>query len=88
MSEVVKIKRKYNVTIPKKVRKRLEVKVGQLVQVSLDGDTIVLKPFPKDPSEKLEELIGTVKAQKIKEQAERISVKESKVGLAKKLKLR
>jgi len=85
MSETVRIKKKFNVTIPKNLRKKLEVKVGQLVNVSLDGDVIVLKPLPYDLAEKLEKLIGSLQLEQIKRQAERRIVKESKPSLAKKL---
>jgi len=88
MIAAVRIKKKFNVTIPKRVRKKLEVKVGQLVQVSIDGDRIVLKPVPYDPSEKLEELIGSLKQEQIKEQSEKLIVKEAKSSLAKKLRRR
>jgi AbrB family looped-hinge helix DNA binding protein len=88
MTETVKIKKKFNITIPKKVRKKLELNVGQLVQVNLEGSKIVLKPISIDPSARLEELIGSVKAEQIKQQAEKILLKESKSALAKRLKSR
>ena len=85
MQETVRIKRKFNVTIPKKVRKKLKLNVGQIVQVSLDGNRIVLKPISYDPSARLEELIGSLQPEQIKHQAEKIIVRESKSTLAKKL---
>ncbi len=88
MTENVKIKKKFNVTIPKSVRKRLEVKVGQLVKVSLDGDRIVLKPLPYDPSERLEKLIGSLKPEQISRQAEKLVLKEAKSSLTKKFRSR
>jgi AbrB family looped-hinge helix DNA binding protein len=88
MYKSVKIKKKYNVTIPKSVRKKFELKIGQLVQVSIEGNKIVLKPLPSDPSGKLEKLIGSLKAEGMKGEAEKIILKEAKLGLARKLKQR
>lgn len=85
MSEIVRVKKKFNVTIPKRLRKKLEIKVGQLVNVSLRNDTIVLKPLPYDPAEKLQELIGSLDLKRIKRQAEKQIIKEAKTSLARKL---
>lgn len=85
MTETVRIKKKFNVTIPKSLRKKLEIKVGQLVNMSLHGDTIILKPLPYDPAEKLQELIGSLDLKRIKRQAEKQIVKEAKSSLVRKL---
>lgn len=41
---LVKIKEKYQVTIPSKIREKLPLKVGDLLEASLERDRIVLKP--------------------------------------------
>jgi len=87
LQEIVRVKRKFNVTIPKKLRKVLPVHVGQLIEVKLEDDRIILKPISEDPSSKLEELIGKITPESISNQAEEI-VKEAKSSLAKKLERR
>jgi len=87
LQEIVKVKRKFNVTIPKKLRKDLSVKVGQLIEMKLEGDRIILRPIVEDPSNRLEELIGNVSPESLSEQAEAI-VKEAKSSLARKLERR
>jgi len=41
---VVKIKEKYQVTLPAEIRERLDLKVGDLLEVDLKDKNIVLKP--------------------------------------------
>jgi len=42
---LVKIKDKYQVTIPEDVRKKIHCEVGELLSITLHGDEIVLKPM-------------------------------------------
>ena len=86
--EIVKLKKKFNVTIPKSIRKKISVRVGQLMEVGLEDEKIILKPISGDPAERLQELIGSLKAEQIKKQAEKLILKESKSSLAKKLEKR
>lgn len=85
LQEIVKVKRKFNVTIPKKLRKNLPVKVGQLVKIKLEDGKLVLKPIAEDPSGRLEEIIGKIRPEDIARQAEEVIVKEAKSRLAKKI---
>jgi AbrB family looped-hinge helix DNA binding protein len=41
---LVKIKEKYQVTLPAAIRKQLALQVGDLLEVKLKGTDIVLKP--------------------------------------------
>lgn len=41
---LVKIKEKYQVTLPAEIRERLALKVGDLLEVALQDKNIVLKP--------------------------------------------
>ncbi len=45
MMNLVKIKDKYQVTIPEDIRKKTHCEVGELLNISLHGDEIVLKPM-------------------------------------------
>lgn len=87
MQEIVKVKRKFNITIPKRIRKSLPVKVGQLVEMRLEDDRIILKPIAEDPSHRLEELMGNIAPEELQRQAEAV-VKEAGSSLAKKLERR
>lgn len=88
MQSIVKVKRKFNVTIPKKLRKNLPLKVGQMVEMQLEGDNIVLKLVAEDPSARLEELIGRLKPENMTRQAEKAILKEAKSALGSKLRRR
>jgi len=41
---LVKIKEKYQVTIPSAIRDKLSLKVGDMLEADLENDQIVLKP--------------------------------------------
>lgn len=54
---LVKVKEKYQVTIPSTIRKKLPLKVGDILEVSLKHNEIVLKPqVVLDRAEALEKL--------------------------------
>ena len=88
LQSIVKVKRKFNVTIPKRLRNKLPLKVGQLIEMDLEGDRIILKPFSQDPCARLDELMGKIAPKDITRQAERVIVREAKSTLAKKLRRR
>lgn len=70
--EAIKVTRKYQVTIPKAVRKRLKIEIGDELSVAEKGETIVMKKldrgetlldfagcwegYPEDPDEFMKEL--------------------------------
>ena len=41
---LVKVKEKYQVTIPSAIRHKLSLKVGDILEIGLENDQIVLKP--------------------------------------------
>jgi AbrB family looped-hinge helix DNA binding protein len=41
---LVKVKQNFQVTIPFEVRKQLQIKMGDLFEVTVEDDTVVLKP--------------------------------------------
>ena len=41
---LVKVKQNFQVTIPFEVRKQLQIKLGDLFEVTVEDDTVVLKP--------------------------------------------
>ncbi len=88
MQLIVKVKRKFNITVPKRLRKVLPLRVGQLVEMELDQGKIVLNPIAEDPSLKLEEIMGKLRLEDMSNQAEEVLVEEAKSSLAKKLKRR
>ena len=53
---LVKIKDKYQVTIPESVREKLHFEVGELLSVTLRGNEIVLKPIVIEEKYSEEEL--------------------------------
>jgi len=54
---LMRVKRKYRVTIPKEVRRKLGLRVGDYLEVEVQGSTILLKPKALlDKDEALEKL--------------------------------
>ncbi|RLE94815.1 MAG: AbrB family transcriptional regulator [Thermoprotei archaeon] len=61
MAFLVKITRKYQITIPKEIREKLNLRVGDLLKVELEDDKIVLRPLIKREKDPLEEMLNLVK---------------------------
>lgn len=53
---IVKIRDKYQITIPEDIREKIYCKVGELLSVTLHGNEIVLKPMVVDEKYSNEEL--------------------------------
>lgn len=49
MGETVKIRTKFQVTIPEEVRKKIHLEVGSRVQVEARGNEIIIKPIVEIP---------------------------------------
>jgi len=49
MGTTVKIREKYQVTIPEEVRAKIPLKVGERVEVVAEGGTIVIRPIIEIP---------------------------------------
>jgi AbrB family looped-hinge helix DNA binding protein len=58
MSEEVTIGRRYTIVIPKNARRKLNLKEGQRMQIRVENGHLLLEPFPSDPFEVLESVIG------------------------------
>ncbi len=62
MQEVI-VTRKYQITIPKEIRERLGIRIGDKLLMSVEGDKIIIRPLKgKEALEKLasiaERLLG------------------------------
>jgi len=60
MGEVVRVTRKFQMTIPKRVREALGIRVGDRLEVDVEGDRIVVRPLRprvEDPVEVLMSLV-------------------------------
>ncbi|RLE91779.1 MAG: AbrB/MazE/SpoVT family DNA-binding domain-containing protein [Thermoprotei archaeon] len=58
---IVRITRKYQVTIPKKVREKLKLRVGDLLKVEVEEGKIVFRPLTPRSEDPVEELLSLVK---------------------------
>ncbi|GEM_PF-5502037 len=54
---IVRVKEKFQVTIPKDVRDKVPLKVGDALELKAGEGRIIATPVP-DPSKKLAELLG------------------------------
>ena len=61
MMSIVRITRKYQVTIPKKVREKLKLRVGDLLKVEVEEGKIVFRPLTPRSEDPVEELLSLVK---------------------------
>lgn len=61
---------KYQVVIPKEVRKRLELKSGQRLQIIVRGGTITL--VPDHPLKELRGLFEGMQTEDLREEGERV----------------
>lgn len=55
---VVKTSSKGQIVIPVEIRKKLNIKAGQMVRLTLEDDKAVITPLPQDP---IKALRGTLK---------------------------
>jgi len=66
---LVRVKRKYQVTIPKEVRRKLGLRVGDYLEVEVQGSAILLKPkaiLDKDETlEKLRALLEKLREKRV-----------------------
>ena len=58
---IVRVTRKCQVTIPKDVREKLNLRVGDLLRVDVEDDRIVLIPIVKRKDDPVKELLSLVK---------------------------
>jgi AbrB family looped-hinge helix DNA binding protein len=51
MGATVKVREKYQVTIPEEVREKIPLKVGERVEVTARGNEIIIRPVVEIPRE-------------------------------------
>ena len=51
MGATVKVREKYQVTIPEEVRRKIPLKVGERVEVTARGSEIIIRPIVEIPRE-------------------------------------
>jgi len=61
MTTIVKITRKYQITIPKEIREKFNLRIGDLIEIKVEGERIILKPIVKRKKDPIEELLNLVK---------------------------
>ena len=58
MSAVIQVDERFRVTLQRKLREVFPVSVGEKFYVIASGDVLLLRRIPRDPSSKLDELLG------------------------------
>ncbi len=61
MTAIVKITRKYQITIPKEIREKLKLRIGDKLVIKVEGDHIVIKPLIERKTDPIEEMLRLVK---------------------------
>lgn len=79
MSEAVRIGKKYTIVIPKKIRKKLGLREGQISEIKVEEGSLIITPQAQDMFKKLEEIIGSVTYEEAAEKkAEKWLIRERK----------
>ncbi len=60
MSVIVKVTRRYQVTLPKEVREALGIRGGDLLRVRVEGNRIVLEPLAPRRKNPVEDMLSLV----------------------------
>ncbi len=83
---LVKVKNKFQITIPTKVRNEVHIKEGDFLEIKAEGETIVIKPKVIVDRESVEDAIdeGIKDYKKGRTTRDFSSVKEFKASLKKK----
>jgi len=55
---VVKVTRKYQITIPRAIREALNINVGDMLLVRKDGDRIIIEPIVRKNREAVEKILN------------------------------
>ncbi|MHA1589721.1 MAG: AbrB/MazE/SpoVT family DNA-binding domain-containing protein [Candidatus Njordarchaeales archaeon] len=58
--KIVTVSRKYQVTIPKDIREKLGIKVGDKVIVRLEDKRIIIEPIVKEKDKPLKRLLSLI----------------------------
>ena len=58
VSEVVRIGKRFTIVIPKSIRTKLNVKEGDVLEIRIEDDKIVLEPRKTNPFKVLERVVG------------------------------
>jgi len=80
--EIVKVGRKNTITIKKNLRNALNIEPGRLLIAEVSGDTLSLRPLPRDPFQRLEDLIGDIEGSELARMAEEQLISEAQKSLS------
>ena len=61
MTFYVKVTRKYQITLPKKVREMLKIRIGDLIRVSVKDNKIILEPVIERTRDPVEDMLNLIK---------------------------
>jgi len=59
----VKVTRKYQVTLPKEVREKLGIRIGDVLRVRVEDDKIILEPMIKRRGDPVENMLSLIDEQ-------------------------
>jgi AbrB family looped-hinge helix DNA binding protein len=84
---LVKVKDKFQITIPAKVREEMQIAVGDLLEATIEGQTIVLKPKAVvDRAEAWERVLNAMERVHAKQLPSKKSPKEEEEWIARQVK--
>ncbi len=60
MSVIVKVTRKYQVTLPKEIREKLGIRIGDFLRVRVDSGRIILEPLVPRRNNPVEDMLNLI----------------------------
>lgn len=78
---LVQVDERHRLTLPKEVREKFRIVNSQKFYLVPSGDDLIMKPIPKDPSKKLDEILeGFTFDNQARRKAEQWLMKETKAS--------
>ena len=78
---LVQVDERHRLTLPKDVREKFRIVKGQKFYLVPSGDDLIMKPIPRDPAKKLDEILGDFTFDReARRRAEKWLLKETKAS--------
>ena len=84
-AEILEVGQKYNITLKKSLREALGIEPGRLLVAEVHGDSLSLRPLPRDIFGRLDELLGGIDGAELKRLAEQRMIQEAEISLGRKI---
>ena len=84
-AEILEVGQKYNITLKKRLREALGIEPGRLLVAEVHGDSLSIRPLPRDMFGRLEELLEGIDGSELRRFAEERLIQEARMSLGRKM---